>query len=222
MAAEVYGIGVGDLAYQGITLAFDFHVEDLWVPLIAGATLIAGKSAQGLFGEDLHAFLLERKVTVLPCVPTLWATLESDLPDIRVVLLSGENVPQHLVARWHREGRTILNAYGPTECSVSSTLRVLEPHRPVTIGCPLPTYTVVILDEHEDGVVAVGEVGEIGIAGVALARATSIVPTSRLRSSSRTSSTCRTTPRSASTAPATTAASARTESSTSSDGSTPR
>jgi non-ribosomal peptide synthetase-like protein len=170
VAGEVYGIGVGDLAYQGITLAFDFHVEDLWVPLIAGATLIAGKSGQSLFGEDLHAFLSERKVTLFPCVPTLWATLESDLPNVRVVLLSGENVPQHLVVRWHREGRRILNAYGPTECSVSSTLRVLEPDRPVTIGCPLPTYTVVILDEHEDAVVADGEVGEIGIAGVALAR----------------------------------------------------
>jgi non-ribosomal peptide synthetase-like protein len=169
VAGEVYGIGQDDRAYQGMTLAFDFHVEDLWVPLIAGATLIAGKSGASLFGNDLHAFLLKQRVTVLPCVPTLWATLEQDLPDVRIVLLSGESVPHHLVVRWHHPGRRILNAYGPTECSVSSTLRVLVPDRPVTIGTPLPTYTVVILDENKDEVVADGAVGEIGIAGVCVA-----------------------------------------------------
>ena len=106
---------------------------------------------------------------MLPCVPTLWATLEQDLPDVRIILLSGESVPHNLVVRWHRPDRSILNAYGPTECSVSSTLRRLTPENPVTIGSPLPTYTVVILDEHKDEVVPDGAIGEIGIAGVALA-----------------------------------------------------
>ncbi len=53
---------------------------------------------------------------------------------------------------------------------MTSTLRVLVPDRPVTIGVPLPTYTVVILPEDKDEVVPDGEVGEIGIAGIALAR----------------------------------------------------
>ena len=170
VAEEVYGIRKDDRCYQGMTLAFDFHVEDLWVPLIAGATLVAGKSGAKLFGNDLHEFLLKHRVTVLPCVPTLWATIEQDLPDVRIVLLSGEAVPHNLVVRWHRPGRSILNAYGPTECSVSSTLRRLDPDSPVTIGIPLPTYTVVILDEHKDEVVAEeGAIGEIGIAGIGLA-----------------------------------------------------
>ena len=89
---------------------------------------------------------------------------------MRIILLSGEDVPHHLVVRWHREDRRILNAYGPTECSVSSTLRVLVPESPVTIGVPLPTYTAIILDEHEDKLAPDGEIGEIGIAGIALAR----------------------------------------------------
>lgn len=170
VAGEVYGIRAHDRCYQGMTLAFDFHVEDLWVPLIAGATLVAGKSGAKLFGNDLHEFLMKQRVSVLPCVPTLWATLEQDLPDVRIVLLSGEAVPHNLVVRWHRPGRSILNAYGPTECSVSSTLRSLVPDSPVTIGIPLPTYTVVILDEHEDKLVAEpGAIGEIGIAGIGLA-----------------------------------------------------
>ena len=169
VAGEVYGIRQDDRCYQGMSLAFDFHVEDLWVPLIAGATLIAGKSEGTLFGNDLHSFLHKERVTYFPCVPTLWATIEQDLPDVRIVLLSGEAVPHHLVVRWHRSGRTILNAYGPTECSVSSTLRELTPESPVTIGRPLPTYTALILDETKDELVADGSIGEIGIAGIALA-----------------------------------------------------
>jgi amino acid adenylation domain-containing protein len=169
VAAEVYGIREGDRCYQGITIAFDFSVEDLWVPLIAGATLVPGKPGTNLVGDDLHEFLLNQRITVLPCVPTLLATIEQDLPEVRILLLSGEAVPHNLVVRWHRPGRAILNAYGPTECSVSSTLTRLYPDRPVTIGSQLPTYTVVILDEHKDEAIDEGMVGEIGIAGIGLA-----------------------------------------------------
>ncbi|MDQ1623235.1 MAG: hypothetical protein QOH19_1653 [Actinomycetota bacterium] len=169
VAGEIYGYRPDDRCYQGMTFAFDFHVEDLWTPLIAGATVVAGKSGASLFGADLHAYLAGKRVTVLPCVPTLWATLEEDLPDVRIIQLSGEAVPHHLVVRWDRPGRQILNAYGPTECSVSSTLRVLAPDSPVTVGLPLPTYTVVILDEHRPAEAAEGAIGEIGIAGACLA-----------------------------------------------------
>jgi non-ribosomal peptide synthetase-like protein len=169
VAAEVYGIREGDRAYQGMTIAFDFSVEELWVPLLAGATLVPGKPGASLVGGDLADFLLERRVGYFACVPTLLATIEKDLPDLRILLVSGEACPHNLVVRWHRAGRTILNAYGPTEATVTATLTELYPDKPVTIGGPLPTYTVVILDENEDKAVQNGGLGEIGIAGIGLA-----------------------------------------------------
>ena len=45
----------------------------------------------------------------------------------------------------------------------------LTPHKPVTVGRPLPTYSIVILDPAADRVAARGELGEIGIAGIGLA-----------------------------------------------------
>jgi non-ribosomal peptide synthetase-like protein len=169
VAAEVYGIREGDRAYQGMTIAFDFSVEELWVPLLAGAALVPGKPGTSLVGGDLADFLLERRVTYFACVPTLLATIEKDLPDLRILLVSGEACPHNLVVRWHRAGRTILNAYGPTEATVTATLTELQPDKPVTIGGPLPTYTIVILDENEDKAVENGGLGEIGIAGIGLA-----------------------------------------------------
>ena len=58
VAAELYGFRPGDRVYQGMTIAFDFSVEELWVPLIAGATLVPGKPGASLVGDDLADFLL--------------------------------------------------------------------------------------------------------------------------------------------------------------------
>ena len=54
-------------------------------------------------------------------MPTLLATLEEDLPELRFLLVSGEACPQDLIARWHRPGRRFLNVYGPTEATVTAT-----------------------------------------------------------------------------------------------------
>ena len=120
VAAEVYGMKPGDRFYQGMTIAFDFSVEELWVPLLAGATLVPGRPGTSLVGKDLADFLASKHVTVLCCVPTLLATIERDLPDLRILLICGEACPQNLVKRWQRPGRTMLNTYGPTEATVTA------------------------------------------------------------------------------------------------------
>ncbi|GAA2401667.1 non-ribosomal peptide synthetase [Actinomadura vinacea] len=169
VAVEVYGLEPADRVYQGMTIAFDFSVEEIWVPLIAGATLVPRPSGPALVGAELSAFLRDGRVTALCCVPTLLATLDPDLPGLRFLLVSGEACPQYLVARWHRPGRRFLNVYGPTEATVTATWTPLHPDRPVTIGVPLPTYSVIILDPAEDRALEPGRTGEIGIAGVGLA-----------------------------------------------------
>ena len=171
VAAEVYGIQPSDRVYQGMTIAFDFSVEEIWVPLIAGATLVPKPSGSSLLGDELHAFLQAKQITALCCVPTLLATLDEDLPDLRFLLVSGEACPQDLITRWYRPDRRFLNVYGPTEATVTATWTSVHPDRPVTIGVPLPTYSAVILDPAgEQRVLLPGEVGEIGIAGIGLAR----------------------------------------------------
>jgi non-ribosomal peptide synthetase-like protein len=169
VAAELYGYTPGDRVYQGMTIAFDFSVEEIWVPLIAGATLVPAGPGMTLMGDELSDFLRERRVTVMACSPTLLATIEQDVPNLRILLVGGEACPQNLVARWYRPGRRILNTYGPTEATVTATMTELRPDKPVTIGVPLPTYSIVILDPHEDKTVPTGELGEIGIAGIGLA-----------------------------------------------------
>ncbi len=170
VAAELYGYRPGDRVYQGMTIAFDFSVEEIWVPLMAGATIVPGKPGTSLMGEELSDYLRDHRVTCMACCPTLLATIEQDLPRLRLLLVGGEACPQNLVERWYRPGRVILNSYGPTEATVTCTLTELTPEKPVTIGRPLPTYSIVILDPANDQLAAPGELGEIGIAGIGLAR----------------------------------------------------
>jgi non-ribosomal peptide synthetase component F len=141
----------------------------LWVPLLAGTTLGPGKPGTSLVGADLADYLSAKRVTVMCCVPTLLGTIERDLPDLRILLVSGEACPQNLVTRWQRPGRTMLNAYGPTEATVTCTLTELYPNKPVTIGGPLPTYSIVILAEDNDEALERGAMGEICVAGIGLA-----------------------------------------------------
>ena len=170
VAAETYGYTAADRVYQGLTMAFDFAVEETWVPWLAGATLVPKPRGGSLLGPDLAGYLREQRITALCCVPTLLATLDDeDLPGLRFLLVSGEACPRELADRWHRPGRRFLNVYGPTEATVSATWTLLEPGRPVTIGVPLPTYSVAIIDRQSNRVLPADQTGEIAIAGIGLA-----------------------------------------------------
>jgi non-ribosomal peptide synthetase-like protein len=170
VAAEVYGLDPTDRVYQGMTIAFDFSVEEIWVPLIAGATLVPKPAGCNLAGADLAEYLRRQQVSALCCVPTLLATMDEELPNLRFLLVSGEACPQQLITRWSRPGRRFLNVYGPTETTVTATWALAHPDRPGSIGVPLPTYSVVILDPDSQRVLPFGALGEIGIAGIGLAR----------------------------------------------------
>lgn len=165
----VYDVRPDDRVYQGMTISFDFSIEEIWPTWARGATIVAGPTDSRRLGGELADFLDANTVTTLYCVPTLLATIPRDLPLIRNLLVGGEACPRELVERWARPGRTILNTYGPTEATVTATWGELLPGRPVTIGRPLPTYSVVILDEAR-GLVPRGEVGEICIGGRGVAR----------------------------------------------------
>ncbi|HKS50303.1 MAG TPA: Pls/PosA family non-ribosomal peptide synthetase [Pseudonocardiaceae bacterium] len=169
IVCRVYDVRQSDRVYQGMTIAFDFSIEEIWPTFAVGATLVVGPNDSRRLGWELSEFLNETGVTVFYCVPTLLATLSGDLPTIRSLLVGGEACPAELVQRWSSPGRRILNTYGPTEATVTATCGELRADRPVTIGRALPTYQVVLLDSDLQPVSA-GDVGEICIGGPGVAR----------------------------------------------------
>jgi non-ribosomal peptide synthetase-like protein len=168
VAAESAPIRVGDRVHQDARLVSDFAVDEIWLTWLAGATLVPGPA--GAQGGDLHRFLAEQRITALYCPPTLLATIEADLPDLRFLLVAGEPCPPELIRRWTTPGRRIVTGYAPTEVAGTATRAEAHPDRPVTIGTPLPTYAAVVLDlDDPRRALPHGAIGEIGIAGLGLA-----------------------------------------------------
>jgi amino acid adenylation domain-containing protein len=169
MIAPIYRVTLADRVYQGMSIAFDFSVEEIWVPFQAGATVVAGAADGRQVGPGLVDFLARERITVFCCVPTLLATMDRDVPSLHTVIVGGEECRPYLVERWSRPGRRILNTYGPTETTVTATWTELEPGKPVTIGRPVPGYQIDILDQNLCPV-APGEAGEICIGGAGVAQ----------------------------------------------------
>ena len=99
-------------------------------------------------GAALGDWLTEAGVTVLSCVPTLLAMMEGDIPSVRLLIVGGETCPADLVRRWWKPGRRMVNTYGPTEATVIATWADCHPDQPVTIGKPLPGYSVIVVDDQ--------------------------------------------------------------------------
>ncbi len=168
-ALKIYGMTDQDRVYQGFTVAFDASMEEIWLALGSGGTLITTASSKVQKGAALVKFLNFHKITLFSTVPTMLAMLEDKIPSLRVLILGGEFCSEELLASWFRPDLRIFNTYGPTEATIIATYQECRPHHPVNIGKPLPNYEVVILDKQLKPVMA-GEQGELCIAGIGLAK----------------------------------------------------
>ncbi len=166
VVTPTFGMTRHDRVYQGMSIAFDFALEEIWPTWIVGATLVAGSPAS--LSYELRNFLTEYNVTVFCCVPSQLVALQSDIASLRLLVVCGQACPPELVEHWARPGRRMLNTYGPAETTVMASWCEMFPDRPVTLGSPLPTYYTYILDDSLQ-VVEDGQCGEICIGGPGVA-----------------------------------------------------
>ncbi|MBI3408784.1 MAG: amino acid adenylation domain-containing protein [Planctomycetes bacterium] len=165
----LYAVRADDRIFQGFSIAFDASVEEVWMAFAPGATLVIGTSEMMHAGPALSEILTENRITFFSTVPTLLSMLDEDIPTLRILILGGEACPPDLVQRWAKPTRRMFNTYGPTEATVICTSWECVPGKPVTIGPPLPTYTIYLLDENMQRVPP-GTPGELYIGGVGVAR----------------------------------------------------
>ena len=158
------------------SLGYDGSISEMYSAWVSGCAVVLLTKAQVRSGPDLVPILREAEVTVLFCPPVLLTTLtptpELDLPYplCRYVVPAGEAFPAALVEPWTQGRRQIINTYGPTEASTDTSRQSLRPGEPVTIGPPLANVTYVILEVGGLEPLPHGEVGELCIGGVHVAR----------------------------------------------------
>jgi len=162
---EVIGIRTEDRVYQGFSVSFDMWCEETLISYLAGATLFVADAATAKAVDELGDFLRQRQITILHAVPSLLAVMDDQVPSLRLVNAGGEACPPQVVARWATPGRVFYNSYGPTETTVTSTMVPLQPGEPISIGLPLPNYSLAVLTVDGMEPVPFGERGELVITG---------------------------------------------------------
>src|SRR6266545_3917456 len=168
--ARVFKVSPGSRMLQFSSWAWDAAVCEILVTLTAGATVVLAPETVRHAGEDLAELLRRHRVNVATLTPSVLAALpHGDLPDLRTVVAVGEPCPTDLVTRWARQGRRVLNGYGPTEATVAVSVGSCRPGRTVTIGRPLPGVAVRILDDTGTAV-PTGQPGQLLVGGVGVAR----------------------------------------------------
>ncbi len=163
-------IGPGDRVLAGLSVAFDASCEEMWLAWRHGACLVPAPRSLVRSGMDLGPWLVSRDITIVSTVPTLAALWPAEaLEAVRLLIFGGEACPPELAARLAVDGREVWNTYGPTEATVVACAAKLDGRGPVSIGLPLPGWDLAVVDRN--GVpVGNGEVGELVIGGVGLAR----------------------------------------------------
>jgi non-ribosomal peptide synthetase-like protein len=163
-------IGPGDRVLAGLSVAFDASCEEMWLAWRHGACLVPAPRSLVRSGMDLGPWLVSRDITVVSTVPTLAALWPAEaLEAVRLLIFGGEACPPELAERLAVEGREVWNTYGPTEATVVACAARLDGRGPVSIGLPLPGWDLAVVDK-ECNPVSGGDVGELVIGGVGLAR----------------------------------------------------
>ena len=183
-----FGIEPGDRILQFCSISFDISVEEIFLCLTRGGTLVL-RTAEML--GSVSAFLEECErlsISVLSLPTAFWHEIAARLgdeistlpPSLGLVIIGGERVQPERLARWSTHvGRRprLLNTYGLTEAAILSTmydLTGLTPPRPedvkdVPIGRPVDGVETYILDQHLQPV-PIGVPGELCIGGPHVAR----------------------------------------------------
>ncbi|QWL31971.1 Pls/PosA family non-ribosomal peptide synthetase [Rathayibacter toxicus] len=163
-------LGPGDRVLAGLSVAFDASCEEMWLAWRHGACLVPAPRSLVRSGMDLGPWLTTHGITVVSTVPTLAALWPAEsLENVRLLIFGGEACPPELGERLAVEGREVWNTYGPTEATVVACAAPLGGPPPVRIGLPLEGWRLAVVDA-EGRHVGEGEVGELVIGGVGLAR----------------------------------------------------
>ncbi|MFZ1425165.1 MAG: amino acid adenylation domain-containing protein [Geminicoccaceae bacterium] len=168
------GMMPGERILALTSLSFDIAGLELYLPLIAGGTVVLVDREAARDPALLWAAIERHDVGTIQATPSSWRMLVTDerLPALagRRLLCGGEALPADLAARLLGAAGEVWNLYGPTETTIWSAVARLTPERSeVRLGGPIANTRLYVLDSRLEPVPP-GVVGELYIGGDGLAR----------------------------------------------------
>lgn len=179
---EVYALRPSTTVLQFASFAFDASLEVLFAALSCGGRVVVRGDAVWTAAE-LHEVIARHKIEVINLPPAYlaqwvqgWPSLRPLTPGFPSLVISGGDVLAPTVALPLVDaGLRLLNAYGPTECTITATLHEvtredIRSGRMLPIGKPLPGRKLSIRGPRGH-LLPFGSVGELHVGGPLLAEA---------------------------------------------------
>ncbi len=167
-----------DRVLQKTPYTFDVSIWEFFWPLLSGARLIIAKPGGHKDSEYLVDLIVEQGITATHFVPSMLQVFllnerVGQCQSLKRVLCSGEALPYHLQENFFsRLDADLFNLYGPTEAAIEVTFWACQRDgelSTVPIGRPIANTQIHVLDPQLKPV-PVGELGELHIGGVQVAR----------------------------------------------------
>ncbi|WP_416136204.1 amino acid adenylation domain-containing protein [Aquabacterium sp. A7-Y] len=176
------GLTRDDVVAQTASACFDISVWQFLSGLLCGATVEIVPDDVVQDPAALRARLVQRRVTVLECVPAMLRALLAEPDDpglplaLRWLLPTGEALPPELARHWLQRFPQVplLNVYGPAECADDVALHALHEVQEASgaqlpIGRPVRHLRLHVVNRDLEPLPP-GVPGELCIAGVGVGR----------------------------------------------------
>ncbi|MDK1288429.1 non-ribosomal peptide synthetase [Pseudoalteromonas umbrosa] len=161
---KTFDISHGERIMHVLPMQFDAGGQSLFHGLCAGAQIHFTDAK-----TDLTQFMLSNDINYCAMTPSLLgAQVVRQIPSLKVIMVGGDSCTLDLVNTWTQQCR-LYNLYGPTECSIMTTMKELKQNETPVIGSPIANTQVYVLDQQLKPV-PIGVTGELYISGVGLAR----------------------------------------------------
>ena len=176
--SETYGyVSRGSVSLSMAAMTFDVSVLEEFIPLTNGLTAVIASDEEILNPVMLGDLILKNGVDIMTTTPTYLSNM-IDLPQLReaasrikVFDVGAEAFPPALYdkIRTVNPDAYIMNGYGPTETTISCTMKVITDSKNITIGAPNGNVHVYVVDK-ENKILPDGETGELVVAGLGVGR----------------------------------------------------
>jgi len=156
---------------QFASFGFDASCYEIFNTLLSGGNLVLPKKEDLLSAEKFEALVNKHGVEVAVFPPSFLLVIKDSFGTIKTLVSAGEALTAGIAKHIQSKGIRLINAYGPTENTVCTTLSddTVKENDVVVIGNPISNVQVYILDKTNN-LCPTGVMGELCIGGPQLAR----------------------------------------------------